>query len=223
MQADPKFAMPVAWSVYWHIRMIGLGWSKQPMEDTRQAHALAKLAIELDPHDALALAMQGHLHSYVLHDYDAALAFFDRAMAAGPNHSIAVILNALTLAYVGRGEEAVKLADYGLQLSPLDRRLVLFHNVLAWSHYSNGTFADSVRWARLSANEAPGFTANLRVLIAGLVAIGQLDEARAVATQMLNLEPDFSMARYEKTRQPFRPGPLSIQFVEHLRRAGLPP
>jgi TolB-like protein/class 3 adenylate cyclase len=222
MEIDPKFAMPVAWGAWWHVRWVGQGWSNHPDEDARQAAILAKRAVELDPHDALALSIQGHVHSFILHDYDSALSYFERAMVAGPNRAIVVMLHALTLAYVGRGAEAVQLAEYGLQLSPLDRRLFLFHNVLAWCHYSNGTFQDAVRWARLSANEAPEFTANLRVLIASLVAIGEACEARMVAARMLELEPAFTFERYIVTRQPFRDGPIKTRYITHLRGAALP-
>ena len=223
MEIDPRFAMPVAWAVWWHVRWVGQNWSTSPEEDRQSAALLAERAIALDPQSALALAMQGHLRSFLFHDYDNALLYFDRAIAVGPNHSIAVILYALTLAYVGRGEEAVRYAEYGLRLSPLDRGLFLFHNVLAWTNYSKGTYDEAVKWARLSANEAPAFTANLRVLIASLAAVGLLDEARAAAGQMLRFEPDFSLARYERTRQPFRDGPVKVRYLNHLHSAELPP
>jgi adenylate cyclase len=142
---------------------------------------------------------------------------------AGPGHAVAVMLYALTLAYVGRGEEAVKYAEYGQRLSPLDRRRYLYDNVLAWAHYANGTFEEAVRWARLSATAAPAFTANLRCLIASLSAAGRLAEARAAAVQMLALESDFTMTRYLRTRQPFPPGRIRDRFVSSLTAANLPP
>ena len=133
------------------------------------------------------------------------------------------MLYALTLAYLGRGEEAVKYAEYGQRLSPFDRRRYLYDNVLAWAHYANGTFEEAVTWARLSTTAAPAFTANLRVLIASLIAAGRLGEARATAAQMLALESDFSMARYLRTRQPFAPGSIRDRFVSSLTEVGLPP
>jgi adenylate cyclase len=223
MHSDPHFAMPVTWAVWWYVIWIGQGWSTQVEEDTSKAVALAEQAVALDPQDALALAMRGHLHSFLLHDYEAGLAYLERAVQAGPSHAIAVMLYALTLAYLDRGEEAVKYAEYGQRLSPFDRRRYLYDNVLAWAHYANGAFEKAVRWARLSATAAPAFTANLRVLIASLIAAGRLAEARAAAAQMLALESDFSMSRYLRTRQPFAPGSIRDRFVSSLTEVGLPP
>ena len=95
--------------------------------------------------------------------------------------------------------------------------------MLAWAHYANGTFEAAVRWARLSATAAPAFTANLRALIASLIAAERLAEAHAAAAQMLALESDFSMTRYLRTRQPFAPGSIRDRFVSSLTEVGLPP
>ncbi len=223
MELDTSFAAPIAWAVWWHIRWVGQGWSEDPQGDAEQAVTLAQRAIELEPHNALALATMGHARSFLFHDYDNGLSYLERAVSAGPNHAMATILYALTLAYIGRGEEAVRHAEYGLRLSPLDRRVFLYHNVLAWANYANGTFEAAIKWSRLSAREAPAFTANLRVLIASLVAGGEIDEARRAAAQMLQLEPNFSMARYEVTRQPFRDPDIRTRYLAHLRMVGLPP
>jgi adenylate cyclase len=220
-EIDPTFAMPLGWAAWWHVCWIGQGWSRNRNEDAANAARLAERAIALDPHDALALAVQGHVRAYLFHDYDGALLYFERAVAAGPNHAIAVTLYALTCAYVGRADEAVEFAEHGLRLSPLDRMLYLFHNVLAWANYAKGAFGDAVKWARQSANEAPAFTANLRILMASLVAIGEVDEARDVAARMFNLEPDFDLAHYERTLQPFRDAAIRARYMAHLGEAVL--
>jgi hypothetical protein len=39
---------------------------------------------------------------------------------------------------------------------------------------------------------------------------------------MMNLEPEFRLEAYERTRQPFRHVELRTQYMMHLRLAGLP-
>src|SRR5215467_10906733 len=90
MEVDPNFAMPVAWSVWWYLTWVGQGWSDDPIADFTSGRDLAERAIALDPNNALALAMMAHLQSFMLHDYDAALMFFARALEAGPGNAIAV-------------------------------------------------------------------------------------------------------------------------------------
>ena len=138
MDDDPHFAMPVAWSVWWNIIWVGQAWSTDPARDLAAAQDLGERAISLDPNNALALAMMAHLRSYLMHDYDAALAFFDRALRAGPSHAIVVTMYAVTLAYPGRGEEAVRNAKLAIRLSPFDPRMFLFHCIAGFAHFAAG-------------------------------------------------------------------------------------
>lgn len=222
MDAHPGFAMPAAWAAYWYIIWIGQGWSDSPTDDANKAAAFATKAVDLDRHNALALATHGHVRSFLLHDYDSALMYLDRALSACPNNSLAWTLSGANLAYVGRGAEGVRHAEHGLRLSPYDRSLYFYHNFLSIAHYGSGNYDEAVKWARLSAAENPTFTSNLRMLITSLAALDRLDEARDVASTLLKLEPDFRLSVYERTRQPFQQPEIKVRLMEHLRRAGLP-
>jgi adenylate cyclase len=222
MENDPQFAMPVAWSVWWYIIWIGQGWSSDPAGDYTAARQLAERAVTLDSNNALGLAMMAHMRSFLLHDYDGALAFFARALAAGPGNAIVVGMYALTLAYLGRGEEAVYFANQAISLSPLDHRMFLFHNILAWAHFAKGSYAEAAKWAHASDSASPRFTANIRVLIGSLAAIGADQEARAAAARLMELEPGFTLGRYEQTLLPYRDPEIRARLMTHLRSAGLP-
>ena len=89
MAEDPHFSMPVAWAARWHSINIGQGWTRDRDHDAGQALLLASRALELDPDNALALATYGHLRSFLYHEVDTALTYFDRALAACPNSSVA--------------------------------------------------------------------------------------------------------------------------------------
>ncbi len=220
---DPQFAMPVAWSVWWHIIWVGQGWSANPDEDFAAASLLAERAIALDPNNALGLAMMAHLRSFLRHDCEGALVFFARALNTGPGNAIVLAMYALTLAYVGQGADAVRVANQAVQLSPLDHRMFLFHNILAWAHFAAGSDVEAAKWARASHSASSRFTANLRILIASLAAIGAYDEARKAAETLMSLEPDFSLGRYEQTLLPYRDKNIRDRLLACLRSAGLPP
>jgi adenylate cyclase len=219
---DPDFAMAAAWSARWHSLNIGQGWSANRRADADRAAQLASRAIELDGHNALALATYGHLRSYLFHDYDTALVYFERALVACPNSSLALILSAGTLSYVGRTVEAVRNAEQALRLSPFDQSLFYYYTFLGLAHYAARSFEEAVKWTKMSASENPRYTANLRFLTAALAALNRLDEARGSAASLLRYEPEFTLARYEQTVQPFRDPCLKAQLLEDLARAGLP-
>jgi adenylate cyclase len=222
MEEDPNFAMPVAWAARWHSLYVGQGWSSDPAQDAAKATELAIRAIELDGQNALALATYGHLKSYLFHDYDSALSYFDRALAACPNHSLAWLLSSGTLSYVGRGEQAVRHAEHALQLSPLDRSLFYYYTFLNLAHYGYGSYEEAVKWGKMSISENPQYTANHRILAAALVALGRVEEARKVAAQLMQLEPEFHIGVWGRTRLPFRDREVSAKYMERLREAGLP-
>lgn len=222
MSEDRTFALPVAWAARWHSLNIGQGWSRQRQREASEAIELASRAIDLDRHNALALATYGHLKAYLFHDYDTALMSFERALAACPNSSLAWLISAFTLSYVGRGEEALQHAEHALSLSPADQLLFYYYNGLAWAHFSLGNYEEAVKWARLSASENPRFTANLRIMIAALRAQGRDTEATACVGCLLRLNPDFSLGSYERTLQPFRDETLKLRFMDYLKSAGLP-
>jgi adenylate cyclase len=222
MQEDPNFAMPTAWAARWHSLYVGQGWSEAPTQDAAKAVELAARAIEMDAQNALALATYGHLRSYLFRDYDTALVYFDRALAASPSHSLAWLLSSATLSYVGRSEEAVRHAEHALRLSPIDRSLFYYYNFLLLVHYGAGNYEEAVKWGKMSATENPLYTANHKILAAALMALGRQDEATEVAASMMSLEPQFHLTEWERTRQPFRDPNVRMQYVERLRGAGLP-
>ena len=143
METDRNFAMPVAWAARWHSLYIGQGWSSNRRADAAKAAELAHRAIALDHQNALALATYAHLKSFLFHDYDTALVYFDQALAACPNSSLAWILSSGTLSYVGRSVQAVRHAERGLRLSPFDQSLFYYYMFLGFAHYSGGNLRGS--------------------------------------------------------------------------------
>jgi adenylate cyclase len=222
MEEDSDFAMPIAWAARWYSLSVGQGWSADPTADKAKAVELANRAIDQDPQNALALATYGYLQSFLFHDYDSALVYFERALAACPNHSLAWFLSSPTLSYVGRAQEAIKHAEQALRLSPLDRNLFSFYSALNLAHYAQGSYEEAVKWGKLSASENPLYTANLRYLAAALAALDRLDEAHSAAATLMQREPDFRLNTFGKTLQPFRGLEMSARYIQHLRKSGLP-
>ena len=219
---DPRFAMPVAWSARWHSIYVGQGWSPNPQEDSSKAIELAAAAIDLDAHNALGLATYAHLKSYLFHDYETSLFYFERALRVCPNHSLAWALSSATYSYIGKWDQAISHAEYALKLSPLDSSAFYYYNYLALAYYTKGEYGEAVKWARLSVAQNPGYTATLRIFAAALVGLGDTKEAQSCADQLLCREPTFRIGEYQCTRLPFQPANLIERYVEHLREAGLP-
>jgi adenylate cyclase len=168
----------------------------------------------------MALAIYGHVQSFLLKRYDRAVTYLERAVQAGPSSAMAWSMSSATRGFLGDGPLAVQHAEQGLRLSPLGARIFWHEGILAQSHYVNGAYEEAVTWAysAIARNNAIRF--NHRTLIASLVALGRLDEASGVARRFLNLQPNFSLSAYAK-RCAFQE-PILTPWIERLRAGGLP-
>ena len=127
-----------------------------------------------------------------------------------------------TLSYIGRTEQAMRHAERGLRLSPFDQCLFYYYMFLGLAHYASGNYAEAVKWGRMSQSENPFYTANLRILTASLAALDLMEETRAVAAELMRLEPEFSITKYEQELQPFRDPAIKARYLDHLGASGLP-
>lgn len=218
---DGNYAPAYAYAAQWHTFRIGQGWSTDMRADSQEAARLASEAIERDRYDATALAICGHARSFLLHDYAVGRDLVDRALEAGPSNALAWNLGSCTCSYMGEGTEAVRRAQHSLRLSPRDPLAFFYLCNMGIAHYANGEYEEAVRFARRAAAHKKTFRANLRMLVAGLMALGQAEEARAVADTLKEVDPEFRLTPY-RNLCPWQAEETREQFIERLRAAGLP-
>jgi class 3 adenylate cyclase/tetratricopeptide (TPR) repeat protein len=220
-ERDPQYALPYVLMAKWYTVRIGQGYSTDLEADSHEALRYAALALERDGTDAAALAIFGHVQSFLFGNVEVALEAFDRAIAACPNSAIAWILSSPTHSYLGDGPGAVKRAEHGLRLSPLDPNASYYQTTLTIAHYTSGSYEDAIQWGRRTLAISPRFTANMRPLIASLVATGRMDEAREIARRMLAIEPNFRVDRFI-SRYPITDPERKEKLRRELLAAGLP-
>jgi len=219
LEKDPGYATAYAWLARYYSILVGQGWSKNRMADAKEAMRLAERAVELDPENAIALATAGHLSSYLHKDYKTGEHLLRRAIEVSPNEPLGHQLLSATLAYTGRGREGRQSVEYALTLSPLDSQAYFFFNFAAICCYIEGDYASAVAYARRSEGLNPNYSTTLKVLAAALVALGNVHEAREVATRLRRLEPSYTVEVASKTL-PFEDPIVRDQILRQLRTAG---
>jgi adenylate cyclase len=217
---DPDYATSYSHMASLRMRWIGQGWSTDETADRAMAASAARMAIDRDRNDALGLAIYGHLQSYLLKDYDVAQEYLERAMAAGPSCAWAWAYSGLTCGYLGDITTAIARTERAVRLSPIGADSFWLEHYLSQSYYMAGRYEDAIGWGRMSAAHAGANTSNLRVLVAALVADGEMDEARKVAQHLMRLVPTFRLTTY-RARTPLR-GEVRDQLIDRLRQAGVP-
>ena len=220
MVVDAGYAPAFSYAARWHSIRVGQGWANNPQGDAEEASRLAEQAIHCDPIDSMALSIHGHVQSFLHKNYDSALNSFERALAATPNSDLAWTFGSATYGYLGDGPEAVRRAEIGLKLSPLDSRLYFAQHILSQAHFINGNYLDGEKWAERSFSGNKNLTSNLRILAATRIALGKIEDARKITSYHEFVEPGFSLSVWVE-RTPLQ-GSMRDHLYELLRMAGLP-
>ncbi len=217
---DPGYAPAYSQLALLQTRWIGQGWSEDELADRTMAAKAARMAIDHDRNDALGLAIYGHLQSYLMKDYEVAQEYLERALEAGPSCASAWAYSSLRFGYLGDTAKAITRAERAVRLSPVGADAFWFEHFLSQSYYLDGRYDDAIGWGRMSAAHAGANISNLRCLIASLVAVGDMEEARKIAQHLLQLVPTFNLTMF-RTRTPLCGEALGL-FVKRLGLAGVP-
>ena len=152
----------------------------------------ARAAITDGRDDATALALGAFVTGMVEHDRVTAIEAFERALALSPSSAFTLFLGSGVLAYAGEAERAIEWAERALRISPNDRLAYVPQHIKALAHFLRGRYEEAANHARRAVQANPRFSVSHCVLAAALAELGRREEAKAVAMQVLALEPSFS-------------------------------
>jgi TolB-like protein/class 3 adenylate cyclase len=218
---DPSYAQAHAYLAWWLNFRIGEGWSEHPEADRARALVVSQHAVELDREDSFVLAVAGHILAFVGKNPEEAVDLFDHALALNENSAFAWGLSALTLAYLGRADEALERLQNVWRLNPFDPLNFYFWIVAGIAEFVAGRYDEATAWLRKCRRENPRFIAGLRMLAASLALSGEETGARAVAAELLAIEPSFQVSTFVSW-YPLRRADDLARLGAGLRAAGLP-
>ena len=193
---------------------------KRPVsESIKLAIKNAQTAVELDPTDAIAHGWLGYLYTYPKL-YEQAIAQGEKAAELAPNSASAHFSLGTALAYAGRYEEAIEIFKKMSRLSPRNRYSA-YHVHAGLAYILSGQYNLAISEYNKATQIAPKSHFPYMMLAPAYVLSGQEKKARAAAEKLLELNPKFSIVRYEK-RSPIRKKEDLDRIVEAMRTAGLP-
>lgn len=220
IELDPDYAAAHAWLAYWCIMAAGQGWVESPRDVTATAGAAAERAIALDPHDARALTIAGHVKAYIFHDVKAALAIHEKAIKLNPNLPIAWALSSCSRSYNGEHELAVRHATIALSLSPQDPLIFFTEHMLVIALLFDRRLEEAEELSETVLARNPGHVSAIYGHLAILGHLGRQAGARDWLRVLQGIDPKASVGRVA-SRVPLRPDDKAF-YSEGLRRAGLP-
>ena len=218
---EPDYAAAHAWFALWQVFLVGQGWTRDPDAAMRRAGELAERAISLDPRDARALTIAGHVRAFLHRQVDEAIALHDRALALNPNLPMAWVFSGLAHAYRGEHEEALTRIKRWKLLSPMDPHAHLYIGTEMVPQLLLGRYEEVIALGRTAIEAHPNLSAHYRPFLAALGHLGRQAHAAAARAKFLKLEPRFTVAKF-LAAAPYVRDEDRLRYAEGLRKAGLP-
>jgi len=217
----PRLAAPYAWLAKWHVLRVTQGWSENAQADGRAALENTKRALDRDATSSLAMTVEGQVNTYILKRLDMAEQLYAQALQANPNDSLAWLLKGTLHAFRDEGKDAVRHTRQALKLSPLDPLKYYFDSLAATAALSAGQYPRALQLAERSLRLNRTHASTLRAMIAALWNLGRESEARAMASELLKIDPGFSIRTFNE-RSPAAPFKLGKAVATALEGAGIP-
>lgn len=221
LKADECNANALAWAAYWQVWYVGQGWAADPAEALETAQHRAVRAIRLDPENAEALGIYGHICAFLNKDFEAATHYFDRALRLNPNLAFIWALSAPTYCYVGEPDLALSRLNRYRELVPADPLFPLWEYFYAIAHFFKRDYEHAVVVGRRAAKANPDFVNGYKPLIAALGHLGRIDEAAPYLARLLRLEPNFTVESFGSV-YPFLREADRDHYMRGLLLAGVP-
>lgn len=217
----PRQAIPLAWNANWHVLKVQQGWSSDQAQDAYRALDCTKRALDADPCCSLALAVDGFVHTNLLKQLDVAEERYDLAIESNSCNSLAWLLRGTLHAFMGHGAQAVNDTQRALKLTPLDPHRYFYESLAATACLAARDYGGALELARRSLRANRSHTSTLRVLAAAQWALGQREEARETAKELMKLEPGLTVSGW-LARSPSAPYSTGQEWARLLEEIGVP-
>jgi len=221
IERAPDHPSPLAWMARWHVLRVQQGWSESPKQDAEAALACAKHALDIDPENALALTSEGFVLTNLLRRLDDAEDRYNAALEINPNEANGRLLRGALYAFQGHGERAIQDSELALHLAPLDPHRFFFLALAAGSQLAGGNYERALELAEASLRINRAHTSTLRIKTVAQLRLGQAEQARATAQELMRLQPSLRVSTWLRS-SPSADFDIGRRIADDLRAAGVP-
>jgi TolB-like protein len=214
---DPNYAAASRILGVTHMHDVLLGSSKSPKESLGKAMKFVRSAIELDDLNGYSHAVLGFM-LVLARQYDKAVAEAERGVALDPNVADIYGWLGMVYRYLGRWDDAVVAYEKAIRLNPIPPDFYLYG--LGLSYAMTGHYEEAIKqFPKAIQNNPDSFY--VRLFAAAVYSLAGRDEqARTEATEVLRLNPEFSLKRWQKSLR-YKYQEDQEQFISALSKAGL--
>jgi adenylate cyclase len=216
IELDPKYADAYSRLAFTHFFAWWFQWSDDP-EMLQRAFELAHRALALDDSIGLPYSVLAWQHALNGH-HDEATAEAEKAVTLEPNRAALHLHLGGMLIYAGRAEEAIGVLKDGMRLDP--HLTFFFDTALADSYRLRGRYDEAIGHAKQALRFNPDLLLAHWVLAVIYADLGQEEQARREAAEILRMSPEYSLEALRQ-RLPYRDPAIMDHAIAALRKAGL--
>lgn len=216
----PDCAEPLIWQAKWYGMRAVQGLTVDRVAEAQAAMDCLARALDAEPHNSFALAMQGFIHCVLTRNPDVGAKALQQALALNANESLAHLFYGMTQGLQGHFAEGIASFGAATAISPLDPACYIYDSIGAYLHLGAGHQAHTIALARRSLRLNREHAHSWRALTIAQAELGQLDEARASLHELLRVQPGLTLRSYLAGAQADERN--RGRFADALARAGLP-
>ena len=219
VEIDPDFALAKAFAALSHTVKKTQMWHSPA--DLAEGARLAREALAASRDDPHTLSMAGQAVANLAGEFNMALTAVGRALVISPNSAQIASRAGWVHLYACEPSASVVLFRRAIRLSPLDPEMAYMTGGLGLAHLMAGNAEEALACGLTSVGLKPELLIGRRLAVAALWRLGRLAEARAAATELRALAPDFRLSRWMQTLW-YRDLRWPETFATPLREAGVP-
>jgi len=205
------------WVAFTYLMDVWLGPTATRAQALGKAFEYAQKCLEQDDSNEGCNRTIGH--AYLLkRDYEKALYYGSRSIELNPNSAISASMLGWTLRSIGRYEDALKEFERALRLDPLNTSFTLTQ--MGMTYLIMRRYDDSISACRKALEDNFGNLGAHLTLAVAYSSSGKMEEARAAASDVLKVSPNFSVEHFAKAL-PSKHEEDRVFVVDALRKAGL--
>jgi tetratricopeptide (TPR) repeat protein len=196
IERHSRCALPRVWLAKWYVLCSTRGLADNAKAQANFALQETRRALEIEPGNPLAWAMQGFVYCHLMKDVDQALKSCSQALEWNSNESLAWLFKAMVHAFDGDGSQALPAGLKALELSPLDPLKYYYDSLMASIAISAERYDLAISHAEQSLRVNASHLSSYRSLIIAQSLAGNGDAARRTLAQLLQRDPQFSVSRF---------------------------
>lgn len=186
----------VGWLAKWYVLRAVQGISDSQKRDTERALELTLRALDMDPHNALVLAIQGYIHCQLSGDVRLAETKINQSIALNPNESLAWLYKSVWSSMWGQPQASVDEAQTAVDLSPIDPMKYYFDMILACGHSMNSNYPQAIALAQRSLKANSHHQPTIRVLLHAQGQSGLWVDAKNTLARLQQTNPGLTISSY---------------------------